>query len=80
MFWNILVWLAIGALVGWIASLIFKTKMKLIGYIIVGIIGSLLGGIIFWLLGLITSGFWGSLIMSIVGAVIVLFIYGKIKK
>ena len=80
MLWNIITWLVVGALVGWIASKIFKTKLKLIGYIIVGIIGSLLGGFLFGLVGLGDGGFLWSLVTSVVGALLVLFIYSKIKK
>ena len=42
---NILIWIIFGALVGWIASIIMKTRRSgLIRNIVVGLVGALLGG------------------------------------
>ena len=48
-----IVWLVVGALVGWIASLIMKTdgQQGTILNIVVGIVGAALGGFIFRLVG-----------------------------
>jgi len=48
-----IVWLAVGALVGWIASLIMKTdgQQGTILNIVVGIVGAALGGFLFRLFG-----------------------------
>lgn len=73
---GIIAWIIIGALAGWIASIITGTneQMGAVANIAVGIIGSLIGGLLFNLLGGI--GFTGfnlwSLFVSIVGAVILL--------
>ena len=75
-----LYWILIGALVGWIASKIWKTNMGLLGYILLGIAGSWVGGFIFRILGLTSNTTVGSLITSVIGALVVLFILGKIKK
>jgi uncharacterized membrane protein YeaQ/YmgE (transglycosylase-associated protein family) len=80
---DILIWLAIGAFVGWAASKLFKGKkgkMGLLGYIIVGIVGSILGGFLFGLIGIDFNGLIGSIITAIIGAMILLFILSKIKK
>ena len=50
--WQIIVYLAIGALIGWAASRVMKSKGGLIRNIIVGIAGSFLGGWIADLIGL----------------------------
>ncbi len=43
----ILVWIVFGALVGWVASIIMKTRRRgLIRNIIVGLLGAVLGGLI----------------------------------
>lgn len=49
---SLIVWIIVGALAGWIASMIMKTdaEMGALANIIVGIIGALLGG---WLVGLL---------------------------
>lgn len=73
---GILAWIIIGALAGWIASIISGTneQMGAFANIIVGIIGAFIGGLLFNLLG--GSGFTGfnlwSLFVAIVGAVILL--------
>jgi uncharacterized membrane protein YeaQ/YmgE (transglycosylase-associated protein family) len=46
----------------------------------VGIIGSILGGWVFGLLGIAAGGIIGSLVTAVVGAVILLWIVGLIKK
>lgn len=78
--WDIIMWLVVGALAGWIASKIMKTdeQMGAVANIVVGIIGALLGG---WLAGGLfgikvdPNGFSvGSLLVAIVGAVLLLAI------
>ena len=48
---NFILWIVVGALAGWIASMIMKTdaQMGALANIIVGILGALLGG---WIVGL----------------------------
>jgi len=78
---NVIVWILIGILVGWVASKIWKQKsMSLIGYFLVGIIGSFIGGFLFDLLGISLGGGIGSFVTSVIGAIILLFILSKIKK
>lgn len=75
--WSLLVGLAAGAIAGWIM------KGKGFGFIvntIVGLVGGLVGGLVYSLLGISTGGIWGSLVMSVVGAVILLYIISLVKK
>ncbi|MCT7655822.1 GlsB/YeaQ/YmgE family stress response membrane protein [Oceanimonas sp. NS1] len=76
-----LLWgLIIGGLAGWIAGNLMKGQgFGLLGNIAVGLVGGFLGGLVFRLLGLAATGIIGSLVMSVVGAVLLLFIVGKIK-
>lgn len=50
--WNLIVYLAVGALVGWAAGKIMKSKGGLLRNMIVGIVGSALGGWVADLIGL----------------------------
>ncbi len=75
----------IGGLAGWIASMITESRMGLIANIVVGILGSYVGAIIsnalHLQLGEIFHGwFWGNLIVSILGAVILIVIFRLIRK
>ena len=78
---NLIIFLAVGALVGWLAGIIVKGRgFGLIGNIIVGIVGAVLGGFIFGFLGITTGGLLGSIIMATIGAVILLYLINMIKK
>ena len=78
---DLIVFLAIGTLVGWIAGLLVKGKgAGLLGNIIVGIVGQLLGGYIFGLLGITTGGLLGAIIMAVIGAVVLLYLIRLLKK
>lgn len=78
---SLLIFLAIGAVAGWLAGTIMKGGgFGLLGNIIVGVIGAFIGGWVFGLLGLSVNGLIGSLITAVAGAAILLFIVGLIKK
>ncbi len=47
--------------------------------IIVGVLGALLGGFVFGLIGIASVGFVGSIVTATAGAVLLLFILGKMK-
>jgi uncharacterized membrane protein YeaQ/YmgE (transglycosylase-associated protein family) len=76
---NILAWIIVGGIAGWLASLVVQgTGLGVIGDIIVGIVGALIGGFLLSLLLPGTFGFTGfnigSLIVAFIGAVILLLI------
>ena len=78
---DILVRIIVGGVVGWLASFVMKTnrQMGILANIAVGIVGSWLG---FWLagmLGLATYGTVANLIVSIVGAIVLIFILKALK-
>lgn len=82
-----LAWIIIGGILGWLASLVMRTDAQqgLFLNIVVGIIGALLGG---WLLaplvgtGTINQNDFsiGSLIVSFLGAVILLAIVNLFRR
>lgn len=76
---NFILWIVFGAIAGWIASLITGTDARQgwLMNIILGIIGAFVGGFLANLLGL--SGVNGfniySLLVAIVGAVVLVWVY-----
>lgn len=44
---NIVIWLIVGGIIGWLASLIMRTHEGMLLNIVVGIVGALIGG---WLI------------------------------
>jgi uncharacterized membrane protein YeaQ/YmgE (transglycosylase-associated protein family) len=78
---GLLIFLAIGALAGWLAGTIMKGGgFGLLGNIVVGIVGGILGGFLFGLLGLVAYGLIGSIVTATVGAVVLLYLVRLIKK
>ena len=78
---NIVLFLLIGLVAGWLAGKIIKGKgFGLLGNLIVGCIGALLGGFLFGQLGIDFYGIIGALVAALVGALILLWIIGLIKK
>lgn len=77
-------WIIIGALAGWIASMITgnNKEMGALANIVVGIVGGIIGGIVMNLLG--GEGVTGfnvwSLLVAVAGSVILLWIVRAIKK
>jgi uncharacterized membrane protein YeaQ/YmgE (transglycosylase-associated protein family) len=78
---SLLIFLAIGAVAGWLAGLLMRGGgFGLIGNILVGIVGAVIGGFAFGLAGISAGGLIGSIVTATVGAVILLFIVGLLKK
>jgi len=78
---SLIIFLAIGALAGWLAGNIMKgSGFGIIGNIIVGIVGAVLGGFLIGLLGFIAVGLIGAIISATVGAIVLLYIVSLVKK
>lgn len=70
-FIGILIFLAIGAVAGWLAGLLFKGGgFGLIWNIIIGILGGVLGGWVFG--GFFGEGWIGGIVTAVIGALILL--------
>ena len=75
-----LLYLLIGLFAGWIANLIVRGGGSgLIINLIVGLVGGLLGGWIFSWFGWVPESTFGSIICSIIGAVVLLWIVSLIR-
>jgi uncharacterized membrane protein YeaQ/YmgE (transglycosylase-associated protein family) len=78
---GILVFLIIGAIAGWLAGVIFKgSGFGLAWNIIIGIAGAFVGGFLFRLVGIFAHSMIGSIGTALAGALILLFVIGKIKR
>lgn len=78
MIMSIIAWIILGALAGWIASIIMRTNAEqgAVGNIVVGIIGAIIGGFVSRALGGpdVTGLNLTSIIVAILGATLLLFI------
>jgi uncharacterized membrane protein YeaQ/YmgE (transglycosylase-associated protein family) len=84
---NFIIWLVVGGIVGWVASMIMKTDAQqgAVLNVIVGIVGAMLGG---WFIspmvgvGTINQGDFniGSLVVSLLGAILLLAIVSFFRR
>lgn len=84
---NFLIWLIVGGLIGWIASMLMKTDAQqgVILNVIVGVAGAFLGGLLISpLIGVPTinqNAFsLGAMLVSLIGAVILLAIVNFFRR
>jgi uncharacterized membrane protein YeaQ/YmgE (transglycosylase-associated protein family) len=81
MLWELIGWLSIGVIAGWVAGHLARGRgFGILGNIVVGIIGAAIGGFVFGLIGLSGNGFVGSLVTAIVGALIILYLAAWLKR
>jgi uncharacterized membrane protein YeaQ/YmgE (transglycosylase-associated protein family) len=81
---NILIWLIVGGIIGWLASVLMRTREGILMNVVVGIVGALIGG---WLISpLVGAGTINEadfsipgLTVSLLGAVILLAIVNLIR-
>lgn len=81
---NLILWIILGALAGWIASLVMHrdAQMGAVANIIAGIVGAVVGGFVMQFFGFSgTTGFnLYSLFVATFGAIIVLFLVGLVRR
>ncbi len=72
---DLLVWIIIGLIAGWLAGIVMRGGgYGVIGDIVIGIVGAIIGGLIFGALGLGATGIIGEIIVAFIGAVILIAI------
>lgn len=80
---GIIVWLVVGGVVGWLASLVMRTDAQqgILLNIVVGIVGGFIGGWLLPMIGLSVGGGWlGFLVTAFIGAVILLAIVNLFRR
>jgi uncharacterized membrane protein YeaQ/YmgE (transglycosylase-associated protein family) len=81
---NIIAWLVLGVIAGWIASMLMGTNESqgMLMDIVMGVVGALLGGFLFSLVGFGgVSGFnLYSLFVAVIGAVVLTWISRQIQR
>jgi uncharacterized membrane protein YeaQ/YmgE (transglycosylase-associated protein family) len=69
----------IGIAAGWIAEQVMGRRHGLITNLVVGVVGAFLGALLADVLGIAFAGFWGSLIISALGAIVLLWLVSMFK-
>ena len=77
---NFILGLLFAGCAGYLAGMLMGVKGPWWMNICLGLVGGLVGGLVFGLLGFSASNFIGSIIIDVIGACLVVFIYRQIKK
>jgi uncharacterized membrane protein YeaQ/YmgE (transglycosylase-associated protein family) len=78
---QVLTLLIVGAVAGWLGSLLMKgRKLALGAYIVLGIIGAFVGDVVFSILGMRATSIIGRIVFATVGAIIVIWLVNQIWK
>lgn len=83
---DIIIWIIVGALAGWIASMIMRTdaQMGMLANIVVGILGAFIGGFILnnvLGIGVVAGQFsFSGILAAIFGAVVLLAILKAVRR
>jgi uncharacterized membrane protein YeaQ/YmgE (transglycosylase-associated protein family) len=79
---SLLIFLAIGAVSGWLAGKLMRGGgFGLLGDIVIGIVGASVGGYLFGRVGISAgTGLVGSLVTATVGAMVLLFLIRLVKR
>ena len=82
---NLMVWIIVGAIAGWLASIVMKTNRQqgLLQDIIIGIVGGFIGGIVLNAIGVggdVDGLNIASILTAFIGAVILLAIVKMVRR
>ena len=77
---GIIGWILIGIAAGFVAEKVMKRDHGLLVNLLVGVVGALLGGWIASMLGIGYGGWIGSFIIATLGAILLLFILGLVRR
>lgn len=78
---NLLLFLVVGVVAGFLAGKIMKgSGYGLVGDLVVGVVGSFIGAWLFGVLGISAGGILGLLVAAIVGALLLLFLLRQVKR
>jgi uncharacterized membrane protein YeaQ/YmgE (transglycosylase-associated protein family) len=79
---TIFIWLAIGLVAGWLASVVVGGGYGVLGDIVLGIVGAFLGGLIFRVLHLGTPfrGVASTIFVAFMGSVVLLLLMRLVRR
>nr|WP_245860563.1 GlsB/YeaQ/YmgE family stress response membrane protein [Candidatus Chloroploca asiatica] len=78
---NLLVWLIVGAVIGWAAGLVLGDRNSVLVNIIVGIVGAMIGGLLFGGPTINESALnLTAMLISLVGAIILLAVVNLVRR
>ncbi|MGZ8283822.1 MAG: GlsB/YeaQ/YmgE family stress response membrane protein [Allosphingosinicella sp.] len=82
MVWNLLIWLVLGGIIGWIASLVMRTdhQQGILLNVVVGIVGAFIGALIFYRGDMQQPVKLESFIVALLGAILLLALINLFRR
>jgi uncharacterized membrane protein YeaQ/YmgE (transglycosylase-associated protein family) len=78
---SVIAWIVIGAIAGWLAGVLVKGYgYGMIGNIVIGILGAGIAGVLAPSLGVHTESMGGNIVASLLGALVLLFLVGLVRR
>ncbi len=83
---GLIISLVVAGLAGWIAGNIMKAQpfmiagSPILGNVVLGVIGGFVGRALLWLIGLGAYNLIGSLVAGVLGAIVVIYVVGELRK
>jgi uncharacterized membrane protein YeaQ/YmgE (transglycosylase-associated protein family) len=78
---NILIFLVIGGVAGFLAGKLMKNSQSgIIRNVLLGVVGAIVGGFLFGLIGIQAGGLIGSILTATIGAALVIYLAELIQK
>jgi len=78
---EIIILILVGAVAGWVASKVMRVESSPLINILLGVAGGMLGGYLFGLINVsLLSGILGDILVSFIGAVILVLMYKLVSK
>jgi uncharacterized membrane protein YeaQ/YmgE (transglycosylase-associated protein family) len=78
---NLIVWLVVGGLIGWVASMLMHSPEGILMNVVVGIVGAFIGGWLLPKLGIVlAAGIVGVILTATIGAVVLLLLIRLIRR
>jgi uncharacterized membrane protein YeaQ/YmgE (transglycosylase-associated protein family) len=78
---SVIAWIIIGAIAGWLAGVLVKGYgFGLFGNIVIGILGAGIAGLLAPSLGVRTESMGGNIVAALLGALVLLFLVGLVRR
>jgi len=78
---EIIILILVGAVAGWVASKVMRVESNPLINVLLGVVGGMLGGYLFGLVNVsLLDGIPGDILVSFIGAIILVFLYKLLPK
>ncbi|MBX3560391.1 MAG: GlsB/YeaQ/YmgE family stress response membrane protein [Sphingomonas sp.] len=82
MLWTIVIWVVLGGIIGWLASIVMRTDAQqgILLNVVVGVVGAFIGGLIFYRGVIVEPTGFQPFLVALIGAIILLAIVNLVRR